>query len=206
MLPLRLNKGAAAFVVLLLVGCQAFGSELCASVMDYARLPLPTATVNATNLVAGETYTARTRKDGTTCFTGITEGLYSVEAFLDGFLHVRYYPVRVTASTKQTLSFWLPFGEITEGGLSRESTVSGTLRKGGSPVQSAEVCITGSSGAPKSCTSTNDLGEYALVVPAGVYRASIRLKDGKIHQSLLDLSVPGVYRDRLSFEDDHDRR
>jgi hypothetical protein len=168
--------------------------------MDLGRMPLPSASVTATNLASGKSYAARSDKNGTACFSGIPEGLYAIEASLTGFLHVRYYPVRVVPTVKQTLSFWLPFGEITEGGLGEESTLSGTLLKGGTPVEGAEVCMATAIGSQRTCTVTNDLGEYRLLGPAGIYRTEIRTKDGKVYKSKVDMSAPGTYRNRLSLD------
>src|ERR1022692_396309 len=144
----------------------AFASELCATVVDSAHLPLPSASVKATHLETGKPYAGQTGNDGKTCVSGLPEGLYSVEAHLAGFLYVRYYPVRVGPSAKQNLSFSLPFAEITEGGVGDESTLTGTLRKDGIAVDSATVCMTSASTSLKTCTTTNDLGEYVLLGPA----------------------------------------
>jgi hypothetical protein len=128
------------------------------------------------------------------------EGLYSVEASLPGFLHVKYYPVRTVPMAKQTLSFSLPFAEITEGGLGGESTLTGTLLAAGLPVESAEVCIIGVAGGPRTCTVTNELGEYALWGPAGVYLTEIHTREGRAYKSKVDMSAPGFYRNRLTLE------
>jgi len=45
---------------------------------------------------------------------------------------------------------------------------------------------------------TNDLGEYALVVPSGAYQAETRTRDGKVYKSTINASVPGIYRNRLT--------
>jgi Carboxypeptidase regulatory-like domain len=190
---------------ILLSPTAALATDLCAVVMDYARLPLPSASVNVTNLTTGKSYAVRSGKDGTACLSGIPEGLYSVEASLTGFLHVKYYPVRTVALAKQTLSFLLPFAEVTEGGLGQESTLVGTLLKGGVPVGSAEVCMIGVTAAPRTCTVTDELGEYALLGPAGVYITEIRTRDGQLYKSKVDLSSPGVYRNRLSLDASADK-
>jgi hypothetical protein len=188
-----------------MTGTPVIASDICATVMDYARLPLPSAILNATNLITGKSYAAKSDQKGVACFAGIPEGLYSIEAGLEGFLHVRYYPLRVTSSQTQKLTFWLPFAEINEGGFTEESILSGTLLASGSAVESAEVCIEGAAGSPRTCTVTNDLGEYALVVPAGVYQTQIRTRGGKVYKSKVDISVPGTYRNRLSLGANGDR-
>jgi hypothetical protein len=197
-LQLKQDKVARIFVLIFVTGSPALASVLCATVMDFARLPLPSASLNATNLLTAKAYVTRSDKNGTGCFSDIPEGLYSIEASLVGFLHVKYYPVRITSSAKERLSFWLPFSEITEGGLDHESTLSGTLLSGGSPLESAEVCVIGVAGAPRTCMVTNDLGEYALVVTSGQYQTEVRTREGKVYKSKLDVSIPGIYRNRLS--------
>ncbi|HWB85862.1 MAG TPA: carboxypeptidase-like regulatory domain-containing protein [Bryobacteraceae bacterium] len=205
-LPLTRGMMFAAFVFGWLSGASAFASGLCATVMDYARLPLPAASLNVRSLMTGKSYVAKTDKSGSACLPELPEGLYSVEASLVGFLHVRYYPVRLIAAEKVALSFSLPFGDLTEGGFSEESTLSGTLLKGGSPVESAQVCITETSGGSRTCTVTNDLGEYALIGPAGTYTTEIRTRDGKIYKSKIDMSVQDIYRNRLSVDANAQKR
>ncbi len=200
MLQLSPTLCVRVLAAVLLAGSSAFAADLCAKVMDYGRMPLPAASVNAANLRTGESYVAKSDKSGTACFLGLPEGLYSVEASLSGFLHVRYYPVRVVAMAKQRISFWLPLGEITEGGLGDESTLSGTLVQAGSPVEAAEICIAATARTPRKCTVTNDLGEYALQVPAGMYTVEVHTRDGKEHMSKVDVSAPGIYRNRLSVD------
>ena len=205
MSQVKRSVGATALVLILLSGFPIFASELCATVMDYARLPLPSASITATNLTTGRSYSARSDSKGMACLSDVPEGLYSVEASLAGFLHVKYYPVRAVPFAKQALSFWLPFAEIEEGGLGDESTLSGTLLRGIAPVQAAEVCLVAATGTPRTCTLTNDLGEYALLVPAGVYLTEIHTKDGRVYKSQIDMSAPGIYRNRLSLDGKSDR-
>jgi Carboxypeptidase regulatory-like domain len=200
MLQLKQTACAQALMLMLLSGSSTFAAEVCASVMDYAGMPLPAASVSATNLTTGKSYAAKSDKNGVACLSGIPEGLYSVEASLTGFLHVKYYPVRAVPLAKQTLSFWLLFGEISEGGLGDDSTLSGTLLKGGVPVEAAKICITANTGVPKTCTVTNEIGEYALQGPPGVYATEIHTKDGKVYRSQIDMSTPGIYRNRLSLD------
>ena len=200
MLQLRLKHGVRIFALILTIGAPAYASELCATIMDLARLPLPSASVRATDLATGKAYLKQSDKSGIACFSSVPAGLYAIDASLTGFLHVKYYPVLLTPAASQKLSFWLPFSEITEGGLGQESIISGTLLNRGSPADSAEICIVGTTGAPKTCTTTNDLGEYALAVPAGVHQIEIRIDKRNIYKSKLDVSTPGIYRDRLSLD------
>jgi hypothetical protein len=152
------------------------------------------------NLQSGKSFAGKTDKDGQVCLSGIPEGLYAVETHLMGFLHVRYYPVRVVALARQKLSFSLPFAEITEGGLGDESTLTGTLLKAGAAVVSAEVCMIKLPGDAKTCTATNDVGEYVLLGPAGTYQTEVRTIDGAIYGSRINMSVPGIYRNQLTLD------
>jgi hypothetical protein len=200
LLQLRPGTLLPLLVSAFLGGPLARAAVLCATVVDYAHLPLPNASVAATDLHSGKTYSAQSDKRGKACFDSIPEGLYAVETGLTGFLNVRYYPVRISPSSQSNLSFALPFGEITEGGVGQDSTLSGTIKLSGAPVQGAEVCVTGKS-AFRKCVVTDDLGEYALIVPAGDYDAEVRIRNGKMYRSKVDVSVPGVYNNRLTLDD-----
>jgi hypothetical protein len=201
MFQLRPSVGAGLLALLFWASCPVRASVLCATVMDLARLPLAAASLNATSLRTGKAYAAVADRTGIACFSNVPEGLYSVDASLAGFLHVKYYPVRVAASSPVNLSFYLPFSEIEEGGVGQEATISGTLLdERGSPVKSAEVCAIGDNAFARSCTVTNDLGEYALVLNVGVYRAEVRTREGRVFRSNIDVSSPGIYRDRVSVD------
>jgi hypothetical protein len=91
----------------------------------------------------------------------------------------------------------LPLGEITEGGIETESTLGGTLYGSGAALK-ADICVTRE--GFKSCTTTNDLGEYVLAVPAGMYDVEIRTFSGERFKSKIDLTTPAVYRDLLKIE------
>ena len=200
MVQLRASIGAWILACLLGMANPIRASVLCATVMDYARLPLPNASLNATNLLTGKSYTALADRSGHFCFSNIPEGLFSIDASLAGFLHVKYYPVRVAAGAPVNLSFQLPFGEITEGGIGQDATISGTLLEKGSPAESAKVCAIAVDASSKACTATTDLGEYAIVVPVGVYQTEVQTRDGRVYKSKLTLRSPGIYRNRISVD------
>jgi hypothetical protein len=198
-----IHQKSAAFVLFALVSLctSAKAASLCVSVSDPANLPLPEASLNAVNLGMNKRFTGRTDRAGKACLSALPEGLYSVEVGLPGFLNVRYYPVRIAPVATHELRFQLPFGEITEGGLAQEATLSGTLKQDDVPVQSAKICIfeNGSESAvPVACDVTNDLGEYAIVVPTGFYTVELRLPHGAIQRSKVDLSVSGFHRNLLT--------
>ena len=179
----------------------ALGSELCVTVMDYARSPLPRATVKAVDLSSAKEFQAQSSRDGLACLAPLPAGRYSVEVSAQGFLQVVYRPVRVEAGPPTRLSFWLPFGDIEEGGIGSEATVSGALLTTGGPVSGAQICLVGKSGSLRICTATNQLGEYVLVVPIGVYACEISMGPKQVKRSSIDVSTPGTYRDRLSFSE-----
>lgn len=202
---LQLNRSALLKLcsLSLLAAPCAWASVLCATVMDYAQLPLPTVSLTIINLTTGKAYQGRTDKSGVACVANLPEGPYSVEASLAGFLHVKYFPVHVVTANKQNLRFWLPFAELSEGGITEDSSISGTLSWHGSTLPFAEVCL--SRQTSRTCTTTNDLGEYALVVAAAEYEAEVRSNKGTIFRSSIDLSTPGVYRNRIVLKEDKGR-
>jgi len=138
---------------------------------------------------------------GKACVEHMREGLYAVEAgsYGSGFLKVRYYPVRISFPDDVNLFFRLPYGEVHEGGVESDAVVSGTLRDGVKPVDGVKICLFhGDKQVPALCTETNDLGQYALVVPPGTYRLEISNHNERIHVTKIELPVPGYYRDRVS--------
>ena len=198
-------------------------SEACVTVLDLVGLPLPDASVVATNLTTSKMASGGTDERGTYCFPSIPEGLYSFESGLRGFLNVRYYPVHVTFSKPAELEFRLPFGETEEGISSNEAMINGTLRRAGGPVGNASICVMGQPNAkPIRCAQTTELGEYAIAVPPGIYYVEIRLdrsgevrplfsqkspvKLGADYRVRLDVSSPGDYRNRLSLPGDQGDR
>jgi len=187
-----------AFAVFRELGAAA---SLCVKVEDPGNLPLPDASVSAVNLNTAKLYTGRTGREGRVCLSGVPEGLYAVEVGLAGFLNVRYYPVRIAPVATHELRFLLPFGEITEGTVAQEATLSGTLTQEGAPVQNASICVlTAQAGSVVKCTSTNDLGEYALIVPTGLYSVELRLPNGSVRRKRLDVSRPGFHRNVVGLD------
>jgi hypothetical protein len=151
------------------------------------------------SLKTNKLYTGQADSNGKACITSLPEGLYSVEAGLAGFLNVRYYPVRVKYPAVEQLQFRLPLGEITEGLLSQEATVAGTLKVGDNPVEGANICILELEHNTRvTCARTNDLGEYALSLPPGVYAVETRMLDGAVHHSKINVSAPGSYRNLIT--------
>lgn len=198
-----LNVCDCAFLIRLILCAAAIhtacAATLCIKVLDPADLPLPDATVAAINLQTTKAWHGRTDEAGLACIPKVPEGLYSVEAGLTGFLNVRYHPVRVAAATTHKVRFRLPFGEISEGPIAQEATLSGTLRRGENAVQNARICILSSeSGASVSCATTDDLGEYAIIAPIGRYTLEVQLHRGAVQRSNVDISRPGLYRNIVS--------
>lgn len=183
--------------LLCIAGTCVKAAELCAHVADPSRLPLPSASVHATNLHTGKAYRASSNSNGAACLPHIPEGLYAVETSLAGFLNIRYYPVHVTYPSKTVLYFSLPIAEVNEGGVGQESTISGTLNQDSVPLADAKICILGDGDSQIACNTTNDLGEYALLVVPGVYGVEVCTRRGKQYKSTIDVSTPGIYRDKL---------
>lgn len=173
-------------------------SDLCVSAIDPGGNGLNQAWVNAVNLVSEKVYSVRTDSQGHACVS-VPEGPYSVEAGRLGFLNVRYYPVQVSVAERNTVELQLPFGKIREGGIVKDATLVGTLRKDDVAVDDATICLR-REGAQVAlqCMVTSVLGEYALIVPPGHYWAEVRIRGSETQQFQLDLTVPGTYRNRLT--------
>jgi hypothetical protein len=181
---------------------ELFGASICVNVTDPADLPLPSALINVVSLSdPEERFTISADKSGRACREEMAEGLYSVEASLEGFMSVRYYPVSVVFPFNVELDFRLPFGEIGEGGYPVECLLSGTLRKADQPLAGAKICLYQlGMKTPTGCTLTNGLGQYALNVQPAVYNFEIRRLRKLLHRGSLDMSVPGHYRNRLRLD------
>jgi hypothetical protein len=194
-----LAGAAALFVTILPAQVPAGDTAICAAILDVAGQPLPNATLNVVNLLDGkERATQSTDSNGMVCIERLSEGLYSAEASLAGFMNAKYHPVRVVFPRRVHLTFCLPFAENMEGGIQREAILSGTLHGKTRPVSGVKLCLFGPADAvPVACTFTNDLGQYAVVLSPGVYRVELRRQLRIVGELKLDLSLPGVYRDRI---------
>jgi Carboxypeptidase regulatory-like domain len=199
-MPRRLFRAALPTLAIVVPQLTARASSLCATVVDATARPLAGATVTVTELTRPDgRHSLTTDPNGRACLDSAREGVYSVEAGLAGFMNVRYYPVRVSAARPAVVAFQLPFSEVTEGGVSLESTLSGTLDAARSPLPPLRICLFARDQATAvACTTTNDLGEYALIVPSDVYRAEVSRQGERLGTTMLDLSSPGYYRNKVS--------
>jgi hypothetical protein len=197
----RFKSWARSFVVLVCFENSATPSTLCVKVTDYAGLPLQDASVVIVNLATKNLYNTNTARNGAVCVSQIPEGLYSVEAGLTGFLNVRYYPARLTSLAPLELRYRLPFGEITEGGVTEDAIISGTLQQEEKALIGANICVFEiDRSSSLRCVATNDLGEYALSLPPGVYRVEVRTLVGSTHRLKVDVSKPGLYRNLITIQ------
>jgi hypothetical protein len=208
-----------------------FASSVCATVTtgDPDDLPLRDARIEVVSLLSdvSDRYSAQTDARGRACVTRVPEGIYYVEASAAGFLHARYYPVRVAVPKDPQLIFRLPFGEIHEGGVTSDVTLSGTLTNDGKTAGDIKVCVFQPGKIPRSrsdttppalplgsppypdlraedfrdataCTDTNDLGQYVLIVPPGVYSVLYSRLLHTIGVQTIEVLYPGNYHDKLS--------
>jgi hypothetical protein len=165
--------------------------------------PLSRATLQAVSLAdPAVRFESETDRNGHACLDHLPEGFFWVEATRSGFLHMRYYPVRVEFPKNTTLTFRLPLGEITEGMGLTDATLSGTLSDRGKPADGVTICLLTPAGLmPIACTVTNELGQYALEkIQPGNYRIELSRSQERLSLSTIDLSHPGVYRDRVKIE------
>jgi hypothetical protein len=119
-------------------------SSICANIttLEPDDQPLRHAGLTVTSLLDPAIhFVASADKDGNACVNHLPEGLYSVEASCVGHMNARYYLVSVVFPKDVNLRFRLPFGEIYEGGLASEATVSGTLLKVYRLAQDSVFCL-----------------------------------------------------------------
>lgn len=181
----------------------SLAGAICAHIVDPGNLPLPHAVLNVSNLsTTAQHYAGEADHDGNVCIDHIAEGLYAVEVSMSGFLNVRYYPVKMIFPHTTQLEFRLPFGNVNGDTFSPESILSGTLKRKGEPVEGVNICLyQNHANMPSVCDKTDDIGEYALTVPTGTYELEMSDR-GKVlaPRRPIDLSVAGLYRDRLSLD------
>ncbi len=175
------------------------GSEMCVIVLDETSQPLPRAQVKAVNLSSGKSREERTDSRGNACFPKLPEGAYSVEADLQGFVSAKYFPLSISYLRKRLLTIRLPLSSTGGDVVGQEVTLSGTLRRGGRIAERVSICLFRPDGSRVACTTTDDLGEYALEASPGVYQVELRPASGGPYRSQIDLSSPGAaYHDRLT--------
>ena len=176
----------------------AYASELCVRVNDELDRPLAESYINATDLITAKTYTLSADVRGRGCFK-LPEGVYAVEAGHNGYLNVRYYPFRVLiARPRLETTMRLPIGEITEGGVSEDAVLSGTVTLDEQPVRSGEICILRKeTHLIVTCGVTDEFGEYVLTVPPGFYDLEARTPQRQVFTSTADISTPGFHRKRI---------
>jgi hypothetical protein len=167
-------------------------AALSGQVVDAGGQPLAGASVAVTPLTSNSpALHLTTSKEGTFAVQLLPEGLYSVEVSSPGFLNVRYYPVAVKFPIRSELTVLLPVGEISEGGIQTEATLSGTLLGKGTV---SHICVGRIGNNPQTkCTDTNELGQYAISMAPGIYLVHVTQKQKEVLRRRVNLSKPGIY-------------
>jgi hypothetical protein len=186
--------------VLLTPPADLRASSLCVTVVDTTDAPLARAVVNVVGLThPANMYSGLTDPAGDACIDQLAEGLYSVEASLEGFLNVRYYPVQVAFPRDIHLAFTLPLGETHEGGIQPDAVVNGTLGSVEAPLSGIKICMYPSEKLiPIACTVSNELGQYALEVPPGRYRVELSRGLNSLRSTTIELLNPGDYHNKIA--------
>jgi hypothetical protein len=190
-------------MIMLAAAQYATSSELCVRVVDPGNSALGGATVKIVSL-SGEHPPEQMITDlgrGQSCFRGIKEGHYRVEAWMEGFLHATFQPVVVQPMATNTFTIRLPFGEIREGGVHSTALFIGTLRENqgqGETVRSASICVYGSptTTKPLSCFDTDELGEYRFSLDPGTYWIEVRKEAKRSSRFRLQVRT-GEYRNAI---------
>ena len=201
MLLKRLSRSISLTALVLGTVTALTGSQLCIKVLDETGSPIPSAHVRLFNFDSGRVDLRSTQEKGVACFLNIPEGVYSVEGSQQGFLSVKYYPLRVVYPASNELTVRLPLGEVSEGRVDNDVTLNGTLMRGNQPAIGVNICLITKDKKTIACVVTNTLGEYVLLIPPGIYQVELTSRAGPIQKSEIDLSAPGsVYHNRLSID------
>ena len=186
------------------LGQQLFCTSICATVTDPTGQPITGASIVVHGGSGSDDRTAFTEPAalGRTCVQKIPDGEYSVEASAPGFMHVVYYPVAVRLPKDITLSFRLPLGSfdpLRSTYVGSDVILYGTLTDGTMPASDVEICLTGETKADdKKCTTTNDVGQYTLVMPPQKYRVHLTTVREQTYSTRIEVMAPGYYRNLLS--------
>lgn len=145
--------------------------------------------------------TAQTDSSGRFRMDLVPNGTYYLEASKPGFLNVRYHPIRVRFSRPVEQEFVLPFdwGAVIRNELPGQlATLTGELFINGKPLAGVDLCAINSGG--RVCTTTNEIGQYALQVRPGTYQVTVQRGRDVIARQNLHLLQASEYVDLITIE------
>ena len=174
------------------------GEPITGRVGDSSNAPIAGAIVMLQMIgKPSETFTTKTDKDGIYEFREVPDGNYSLEASMRGHVSVRYFPIRVRFPFGFERDFRLPPDEVFESDAPGKAHVAGELKAGDKPIGGVNVCLRRRS--EQTCTTTNRLGQYSLLVQPGGWQAVVTSPKDKevIWRQHMPLAKPGEYRDQI---------
>jgi hypothetical protein len=191
------------------LGFLARGSELCGVVLDETRMPLPAAVVRAIRLGPNLVHErddgnkmGKTDQNGRICWK-LSEGVFAMEAEAAGFIGVRLSPVRVDFPIRRTVTFYMPIGDTTEGGIEGTANFTGVLVLDGEPQVAARICLfEEKTPSHVKCEDTNEFGEYAIAVPPGSYLVEVTPAKKALFRARLRAQSSGRYHSMLKKTDE----
>ncbi len=178
--------------------CASQGEPVTGRVGDSSNAPIAGAIVTLQMIGRpSETFTTKTDKDGIYEFREVPDGNYSLEASMRGHVSVRYFPIRVRFPFGFERDFRLPPDEVFESDAPGKAHVAGELKVGDKPIGGVNVCLRRRS--EQTCTTTNRLGQYSLLVQPGGWQAVVTSPKDKevIWRQHMPLTKPGEYRDQI---------
>lgn len=174
-------------------------SAVSGRVLDQSRYPLPGAVVTLNSLSDPQvTLKTSAARDGRYSFQEVPNGVYSLETSYNGFVGIRYGPIRVRFPLPVQRDFELPIAPGNEGGVQFYAEVVGELKYQGRWLAHATVCFSRNS-AP-NCVNTNGIGQYYIALPPGVYDGSVQVEDKVLWRGHLDLGNLGEYRNYIRLD------
>ena len=146
-------------------------------------------------------------------FKDLAAGEYGVKASLRGWIPKSIQPVSVSASKPNRTDIHLDVAAGTEGEVTFESLLDGSLKRGEVRVANAKICVM-ERGAfvlallrddrrgfvGQSCTVTDRSGWYALRVRPDIYVIEVDVGDGPEVQGHIDMTKCDEYRDRIKLD------
>jgi hypothetical protein len=133
------------------------------------------------------------------CIEKVPDGQYSLE------VTTMLYPVRVGSPARIDIPVRLIVGSpdpLRSTYVGSDAILFGTLKNRSTVADTAEICLFRTvAGTPVKCASSNEVGQYELVVRPDAYTVEITRLGKKIYSWTLDASRPGYYHNRLSISE-----
>jgi hypothetical protein len=182
------------------------GSSVCVIATDQTSQKMMRAVATLVDLSSAERRSSdRSNATENVCIEKVPDGQYSLEVTAPGFMTTMLYPVRVGSPARIDIPVRLIVGSpdpLRSTYVGSDAILFGTLKNRSTVADTAEICLFRTvAGTPVKCASSNEVGQYELVVRPDAYTVEITRLGKKIYSGTLDASRPGYYHNRLSISE-----